>query len=277
MKDYYSILGIDKNSTKEDVKKSFRQLAQKHHPDKKGGDEKKFKEISEAYGVLSDDKKRAEYDQFGSYNSGGGQGFDFSGFNFNGFNEGGFDGENIFETIFGGRVERKAKDIYVDVEISFKESIEGINKKVSFTKKSNREKVDLNVNIPAGIFSGQSIRYRDYGEVEEGKQPGDLLIRIYVREDGRFRRENNDIITDLKLKISDVLLGSEKVVELWNGESKNIKIPIGIKNGDKIKIKGMGVKSLYHGDMYINIVYSVPKELSKKEKEAAQILRDNGN
>ena len=134
-KDYYTILGIQKGATKDDVKRAFRKLAHKYHPDKKGGDETKFKEVSEAYTILSDDKKRAEYDAYGRvFGEGAASGSPFDGFDFSSFREGGFgdfDFDDIFsefEDIFGGRRARarRGRDISLDVEISFRESVFGI-------------------------------------------------------------------------------------------------------------------------------------------------------
>src|SRR3989344_5674460 len=143
-KDYYQILGIDKGATESDIKKAFRKLAQKYHPDKKGGDEAKFKEASEAYAVLSDKKKRAEYDTYGKTfagNGGGGPGFggfDFS--NFQGFNNGQafeFDVGDMFGDFFGGGARQpRGRDISIDIELSFRESIFGTERRVLISKLS---------------------------------------------------------------------------------------------------------------------------------------------
>src|SRR3989344_1048420 len=144
-KDYYSILGIDKKASKDDIKKAFRKLAHKYHPDKSGGDEAKFKEASEAYSVLSDDKKRAEYDAYGRVFSGGGpaagpDGFGGNGFDFSQFNDAGFEFDlndifGGFSDIFGGgRGGRRGRDISIDIELSFRESIFGVTRRVLITK-----------------------------------------------------------------------------------------------------------------------------------------------
>ncbi len=141
MKDYYQILGVEKGASKDDIKKAFRKLAHQFHPDKKGGDEAKFKEVNEAYQTLSDDKKRAQYDQFGNANFGGGApgGFDFSGFDFSNFTGGQdaqFDFGDIFNNIFTGGPQgrRRGRDISVDIAITFAESVFGVEKNVLISK-----------------------------------------------------------------------------------------------------------------------------------------------
>jgi molecular chaperone DnaJ len=138
MKDYYAILGVEKNASDDDIKKAFRKLAQKYHPDKKGGDEAKFKEMSEAYAVLSDKKRRAEYDTYGNSFSGGNAGAGFGGFDFSGFQgfQQDFDLGDIFGDMFGGgsRREKRGRDISIDLELSFKESVFGVERRVLVTK-----------------------------------------------------------------------------------------------------------------------------------------------
>lgn len=146
MKDYYTILGVERSASEDDIKKAFRTLAHKYHPDKKGGDEAKFKEVSEAYAVLSDKKKRAQYDQYGAYNPGGHAGgfggFDFSDFakNFQGFDGNGqgveFDLGDMFGDFFGGRRARRGRDISMDVEILFRDAVFGTERRILVTKMS---------------------------------------------------------------------------------------------------------------------------------------------
>ena len=272
MKDYYSILGVDKNASEEDIKKSFRKLAHKYHPDKKTGDEKKFKDISEAYSVLSDKDKRQQYDMTGQYSSS----FDgFSGEDFGGAN---FNMDDIFNTFFsGGGMRRKAKDIIIDIKIDFKDSVTGVRKKVKFTRKSNSSKEDLPVDIPAGIIDGQMIRYSGLGEAEEGKTKGDLLIRIAVKNNPNFIRDGNDLIMRLNVKLSEALLGVEKKIKLWDDREIKIKLKPGIRPYDKIRVSGEGIKGIYQGDLYLEIIYKIPEKLSKKELEAVEVLKESGN
>ena len=202
-KDYYKILGVEKNASAEDIKKAFRKLALEHHPDK-GGNAEKFKEVSEAYSVLSDDKKRTQYDQFGSagpqasYGAGGfGGGNGFEGFDFSGFQQGqnfDFDLGDIFGEFFGGgfgqRV-RKGRNIQIDLEITFPESIFGAQKEVRFSKNvdGKMKEQKFTVSIPADIDDGQTLRLPNAGESLAGGTNGDLLIRIHVKNDHLFKKE----------------------------------------------------------------------------------------
>src|SRR3990167_7491244 len=192
MKDYYKILGVNKDASEEEGKKAFRKLAHVYHPDKSGGNEAKFKEASEAYSVLSDKKKRAQYDAFGSVGGGGtgtggfgGAGFDPSGFgfDFSGFGNAGFDtGDlgDILSSIFGGRRVRRGRDIAVDIELSFQESIFGVDRKVVINSKFVKQK-EVSISVPPGIDDGQMIRLSGHGEIFEGGVPGFLYVKIHVR------------------------------------------------------------------------------------------------
>src|SRR3989344_9431850 len=185
MKDYYKILGVKKDASEEEIKKAFRKLAHAHHPDKAGGDEAKFKEASEAYAVLSDKEKRRQYDAYGSgFSAGNGGagfnpndfGFDFSNF---GFGSAGFDtGDlgDILSSIFGGRRVRRGRDIAVDIELSFQESIFGAERKVVINSKFVKQK-EVSIGVPPGIDDGQMIRLNGQGETLEGGVPGDLYVK----------------------------------------------------------------------------------------------------
>ena len=301
MKDYYNILGVDKTASKDDIKKAFRKLAHEYHPDKNKGNadaEKKFKEASEAYSTLSDDTKRKQYDTFGSsgpgFNPGQGGfngaqgfgGFDFSQFQNGGFhfNQGGveFDIGDIFSEFFGGggggRRPRKGKNITVDVEISFKESIFGTEKDVSV----NSEK--LTIKIPHGIESGQGLRVPGKGEDGQGGK-GDLIVRIWVKEHPVFRKEGMNLVMELPLKLSMALVGGSVPLETLDGEIE-LKIPAGTSHGEILRVKGKGVPyeqtgSIFgtggkRGDILIVTHVIMPKKLSKAAKEAIEQLKKEG-
>src|SRR3989338_7444893 len=239
MKDYYKILGINRDASEEEIKKAFRKLAHVHHPDKSGGDEAKFKEASEAYSVLSDKKKRAQYDSFGSAGSGtggfhGGACFDPSGFgfDFSGFGNGnaGFetgDLNDILSSIFGGRRVRRGRDIAVDIELSFQESIFGVERKVVINSKFTRQK-EVSINVPPGIDDGQMVRLSGMGETLEGGVPGDLYVKMHVRKHPYLRKEGYNLIMDLEIKLTEALLGAEKIIHTLDGEI-TLKIPSGTK------------------------------------------------
>ena len=243
MKDYYKILGVNRDASEEEVKKAFRKLAHVYHPDKSGGDEAKFKEVSEAYTVLSDKNKRAQYDMFGSaHSTGSGQagfnpndfGFDFSGFGFGtqGFDTG--DLSDILSSIFGGRRVRRGRDIAVDIELSFQESVFGAERKVVVNSKYVKQK-EVNIAVPPGIDDGQMIRMSGMGETLEGGVPGDLYVKVHVRKHPYLRKEGYNLIMDLKALLSDALLGGERVIGTLDGEI-TLKIPAGTKHGTILRI-----------------------------------------
>jgi len=291
-KDYYQTLGIAKTATKEEIKKAFRKLAQKYHPDKPTGDEAKFKEINEAYSTLSDDKKRSQYDNFGSsFNgSGGGSGFEgFSsqGFDFSGFSQG-FKGANgaqyefdlgdIFGSMFGSGYSRvrRGQDIVMDTKISFHESIKGISKTIG-VQRNDGSREDIKVNIPAGIDSGEMIRYREKGEKIQDGIPGDLYIRINVEKHKTLRKEGYHLISEINIKVTESILGSTKTIETIDGDL-SVKIPKGIQHGEVLRVKGKGVSvgDGRAGDLLIHVSVKMPTNISSKAKKALETLRDEG-
>ena len=273
-KDYYNILGVNKGASKDEIKKAFYKLAQKHHPDKKGGDEKKFKEANEAYQVLSDDTKRAKYDQFGSgfENMGGGnagyQQGGFGGFDFSGFQNGGnadFDFGNlndIFSDFFtggmgGGRTQaRRGRDISTEIQISFKDSIFGISRKILITKTSN-----------CATCGGK------------GSKQGTKMEKCKTcNGQGSIREAKRTILgTISSTKICEVCLGSgevpKEVCEKCNGkgvlrkeEEITLNIPAGIRDGEMVRMSGAGeaIKNGTSGDLYIKINVQ-PHPIFKRE------------
>jgi molecular chaperone DnaJ len=293
-KDYYQILGVSKNASKEEIKKAFRKLAHQYHPDKTGGDDKKFKEVNEAYSALSDDKKRAQYDQFGSTDGagfgnnsyqGGFNGFDFSQFKKGqgGFENINIDLDDILGSFFGGRGgswsrTKKGSDIIIDQEIDFKESIFGTTKRIKFEKKSNKSKQDFTIKIPAGIDNGESLKMSGKGEEISDGIPGDLYIRIKVKPHKNLRKEGYHIFQEKEIKLSDAILGNTISLDSVEEEPVKIKIPAGTNNGEILRLKNYGVKvdENRRGDMLIKIKIDIPTKLSKKSKEAIEILKSEG-
>jgi len=284
-KDYYNILGIQKNASQDEVKKAFRKLAHEHHPDKKSGNDAKFKEASEAYSVLGDEKKRAQYDQFGSTMGGGsgagGGGFnpqDFGGFDFSGF-QGGFNGQNvdfdfgdIFSTIFGGGRVRKGKSVRVDVDITFKESIFGTDKEVRTGGNSR-----ITLKIPSGVENGTTLRVQGRGEPLEGGQPGDLHVHIFVTPDPRFKKQGMNIVTDAKIPLSLSLLGGDHLIQTLDGDM-TLKIPDRISNGEILRVKSKGVPDERgrRGDLYVRIIVDLTKKLSREARKLVEDLKKEG-
>ena len=302
-KDYYKILGVEKSASAEDIKKAFRKLALEHHPDK-GGNAEKFKEASEAYSVLGDDKKRAQYDQFGSAGPAGGGfnggqyqggfnaqdfGFDFSGFNTGDFSsfgrspEGGdFDLGDIFGEFFGGgfgqRV-RKGRNISIDLEISFHESIFGGQKEIRFSKNvdGKMKEQKFTVSIPVDIDDGQTLRLPNAGEPLSGGTNGDLLIRIHVKNDHLFKKEGKNLITELNIKLTDAVLGAKYQLKTLDGDIE-LKIPEGVGFGDMLRVKGKGIPygNSKRGDLFVKLNIKIPTRLSKDAKKNFEGLKSEG-
>lgn len=290
MKDYYKILGVDKNASGEEIKKSFRKLAHAYHPDKSGGDETKFKEASEAYAVLSDKKKRAQYDAFRTAGAGAGTGaggfqggfdpsgfgFDFSSFGGAGINFDTSDLGDILSSIFGGRRVRRGRDIAVDIELSFQESIFGADRKVVINSKFVKQK-EVSISVPPGINDGQMIRLGSLGETLEGGLPGDLYVKVHVRRHPYLRKEGYNLVMDLEIKLSEALLGAEKVIATLDGEI-TLKVPAGAKHGTILRVRGKGVPmgASKRGDLYVRISIQIPDKLSKEAKKLVEELKKQG-
>ena len=289
-RDYYEVLGVSKNASDDEIKKAYRKLAVKYHPDKNPGDkeaEAKFKEISEAHEVLSDKQKRARYDQFGHAGVGGaaggayggfGGGNPFSGgnFNFNGqsFNFD-FGGGSAFDDILGNlfgfgagggsRRPRKGVDYQTSVTLTFEEAIFGT------TKEINLESGVLKVKIPAGIDDGMSIRLRGKGGAAPSKdaEPGDLYVRVRVKPHKSLTREGAIILSEQTVGMVDAALGCEVDVETVDGVVR-MKVPAGTQSGTPFKLSGHGVPFRTDGDRgphIVTIIVETPKNLSKKQKE----------
>jgi len=290
MKDYYKILGVNKDASEDEIKKTFRKLAHTYHPDKSGGDEAKFKEVSEAYAVLSDKNKRAQYDAQMSGGFGGGfngAGFDPSGFgfDFSGFQSQDFDASDlgdILSSIFGGRRVRRGRDVAVDIELSFQESVFGTERKVVINSKLVKQK-EVSISVPPGIDDGQMIRLSGMGETLEGGVPGDLYVKVHVRKHPYLRKEGFNLVMDLKATLSEALLGGERAIATLDGEL-TIKIPAGTKHGTILRVKGKGVPFAHslstgrggRGDLYTRVMVDIPEKLTKEQKKLIEELKKTG-
>lgn len=295
-RDYYEVLGVSKNASDDEIKKAYRKLAVKYHPDKNPGNkeaEEKFKEISEAHEVLSDKQKRARYDQFGHAGVNGGAGNPFGGsgnpfgqggaFNFNGqefhFDFGGgqggaFAGAGIDDILsnlfgFGGGRRRPARgaDYRTQVTVDFKEAIFGTTKTISADGKN------IKIKIPAGIDDGMSIRLKGRGgpapEGVQGGERGDLYVLVRVRPHKSLTREGTLILSEQKINMVDAALGCEIEVETVEGPI-TMKVPAGTQSGTPFKLSGHGVPFRADGDRgphIVTIIVETPKNLSKKQKE----------
>ena len=304
-RDYYEVPGVDKNADEATIKKAYRQLAKKYHPDMNPGDkeaEKKFKEASEAYAILSDAEKRRQYDQFGhaAFEQGGGGAGGFGGFDFNGGDMG-----DIFENFFGGGFKKsgfrggfsqngnfnngfhgnsrqnggfgnrqsyqtKGSDVHADIKVSFDAAAFG-KKETIHLKDENGKVQALEVNIPAGIETGQSIRLKGKGTPGyNGGTAGDLFLKVTVSEKPGFKRDGQDIFNTVTIPFITAVLGGDVTVPTIYGNVR-CSIKPGTQSGSKLRLRGKGIVSMknssVHGDQYTTIEVQVPKNLSPKAKQ----------
>ncbi len=314
-KDYYKTLGVNKTATQDDIKKAFKNLAFKYHPDKNPGDKKsedRFKEVNEAYAVLSDEKKRRQYDQFGS--SGFHQRYSqediFKGFDINdifremGFGGGGeggraggraggrqrggsFNLEDLFSGSggfgggggFGGRqaYAQKGQDFTMDLFVDFLEAVNGTEKTIDYMFDGSSRQVK--VRIPAGISSGQKLRLTGKGgEAGPGMPPGDLYLTIQVHEHPFFKRDGDDIILNREIKFSEAVLGTTIEVPTLQ-DSKQMKVPAGIQNNTKMRLRGYGIPRFGKtgkGDQLVQISVAVPRDITPQQRKLFEELARDG-
>lgn len=281
MKDYYDILGVSKTASQGDIQRAFRKKAQQYHPDKEGGDATKFKEANEAYQVLNNPQKRAQYDQFGSQSAGGFGGQGFQDFDFSGFNVH-FGGQNtnfsdILRNMFHGMVNR-GEDIQADIVISFEAAVFGTMKKITIPYRRKKAE-EINVVIPAGVESGMHIRMDGKGEPAKDAKapPGDLFIRITVTESPHFHKRGGDIIHTLTLTPTEALLGAEKEIPDIRSGKFTVRIPELSQEGTAIAVEGRGIpRPAGTGRMVIVCKVAYPKKVSSRARELLEELRKEG-
>ncbi|HJM82407.1 MAG TPA: DnaJ C-terminal domain-containing protein [Nitrospinota bacterium] len=310
-KDYYEILGVGRSASETEIKKAYRRLAKKYHPDKNPEDktaEIKFKSISEAYAVLSDSDKRAQYDRFGhdsfrqrfsqedifgNSNLGDilrefgigeesfGQFFTGQqtgrggarGFRFDASPGGGFS----FDQTYGGgprmgNSRARGHDLTTEMTIEFNEAMEGVEKTISINTHQGIK--TLTVKIPPGIETGKKLRMKGSGGPGMGGPNGDLYIEITVKEDSRFKRIGSDLYVESPIKYSALIIGGSIEVPTLGG-SRELKVKAGYEPSKKIRIKGAGAPILgksKSGDLYVTLNVEVPDKISKEHKELAKKL-----
>jgi len=282
-RDYYEILGVGRIANEDEIKKAYRELAKKYHPDLHPGDkamEARFKEINEAYEVLKDPKKREQYDRFGSavfepgfegarrtytYPPGGAVNFEDLGFDFGGM-------EDIFGDIFGKRARArkgplKGEDVEYVLEVGFEQAIHGTEVRLTI----NGEKIT--VKIPAGVKDGSRVRVAGKGKGGVlGGPPGDLYIVTKIKPHQYFRREDDDIYLDVPITITEAVLGTKVHIPTIDGEALLV-IPAGTQSGQKLRLKGKGaphIKDKGRGDQYVIIKIVTPKDLDEKSQRLLQ-------
>ncbi|MEJ2656818.1 MAG: DnaJ C-terminal domain-containing protein [Desulfobacterales bacterium] len=299
-KDYYKILGVDKTASEEDIKKAYRKLAMKYHPDHTKGDknaEEKFKKMSEAYAVLSDKEKRKQYDTFGS-----------AGFQQRYTQEDifrGADFESILNELFGGsspfgaggrtgfsfgggspfgryqrqrQAQPKGADLEYELPLTLQEVATGTQKVVSFQHKGRSEK--LTVKIPKGMISGKKLRIAGKGEPSPyGGPAGDLYIISKVLASPVYDAQGYDLYINRDIKLTEAILGANISVPTLSGNELKLKIPPGTKHKTKMRLAGHGLPHMHgkgQGDLYVRIQVNIPNRLTKRQKGLIEELAESG-
>ncbi|MFZ2663770.1 MAG: DnaJ C-terminal domain-containing protein [Patescibacteria group bacterium] len=294
-KDYYEILGVQRNASPEDIKKAYRKLAREHHPDMvkesdKSAAEKRFKEINEAYQVLSDPQKRKMYDQFGHTGEGfaGQQGGQYGPFSYtyssssgNPFGDSNFDPFDIFEDFFGfrgysSRRPRRGKNLYYEMRIEFKDAVFGIEREI------NVESGKVKVKIPAGMRDGMEIKFSGKGMPgPEGAPSGDLYITVRLRDVPNFVIMGDDVLVSKEINMVEAALGiviDVPTVDLSDkdgvGKTK-LKVPGGTQYGSRFLIRNKGMPKLHgrgQGKVIVQVLVKIPQRLNKKQRDLLEKL-----
>ena len=290
-RDYYETLGVSKTATPDEIKSAFRKLARKHHPDlakDKKAAEEKFKEVNEAYEVLSDPEKRKKYDDYGANwqqagagfpGSQGGPGGGFAGFPGGGggqeFHFGGTGFSDFFEQFFGTRRGRgfgggadfeetpqRGRDVEADILVTLEEVLNGANRQISFRRGNSPDVQTYTVKIPKGVREGQRIRLTGQGE-----SGGDLYLRVKLQQHPDYRFEGADIHHDVEVPAWRAVLGGELTIPTPDGRAK-LRIPAGTQNGRKFRIPGRGLpeKGGGRGDFYAEIGIGIPETTTPEER-----------
>jgi curved DNA-binding protein len=280
--DYYQILGVNRDASAAEIKKSYRKLARKYHPDvsKDAAAEDKFKEVNEAYDVLKDAEKRTAYDRFGSdwkhgheFNPGGYAG---------GFSGGDF--SDFFESIFGGGYQQqgspfrqprqKGPDHHLKLDISLEEAYEGGAKTIQFSQKAATggrpgmpEMKKLKINIPRGVSNGQKIRLgKQGGPAPDGGEAGDLYLEMNILPHRYFKLDNNDVILRLPVTPWEAAVGTTLKVPTLGGDVE-LKIKPGIQSGQKMRLKGKGMCGREQGDQFVEVMIQTPPADSEQAEQ----------
>lgn len=309
-RDYYDILGVSKKATGQELKSAYRKLAKKYHPDTNSGDakaEQLFKEVTEAYNVLSDEEKRKLYDQFGHAAFDGSMGSNPNEYTTNGTgsyywrgngsreNCTGFnskDMDDFFGDMFGGFFhssrqhshfdfgegfgfnEEDRNDLTGEITISFRDAALGCEKIIRF---DGIRKDTLVIKIPAGINEGQSVRLRGKGRMDDSGKAGDLLVKVHILGDNRFTRSGQDVYITEAIPYTTAILGGEAAFDTLYGPVK-CKIPAGSQAGSKFRLKNKGIVSMknknIYGDEYVILQIQIPKNVSEEERDLLKQLKE---
>jgi curved DNA-binding protein len=299
--DYYQILGVARDADTSDIKKAYRQLARKYHPDvnSASGAEEKFKQVNEAYEVLKDNDKRQAYDRFGAdwkhgqKFDGGFGGFQGGGFQGGNYSDGGFSGgdfSDFFESIFGGGFQQggpspfqqgargprrpRGADQQLKLDITLEEAFNGGSKTIQFSRSSDSpEMKKLKINIPQGVASGQKIRLAGQGQAApHGAESGDLYLEMNILPHRLFRLEGRDVILRLPITPWEAAEGASLKVPTLSG-SVELKIKPGTRSGQKMRLKGKGMPGAQAGDQLVEIMIQTPPADSSAAKQFYQDMK----
>ncbi|BHH83157.1 DnaJ C-terminal domain-containing protein [Desulforhopalus sp. 52FAK] len=308
--DYYKVLGVDKSSSQTEIKKAYRKLALKYHPDKNKGDkssEAKFKEISEAYAVLSDSEKKQQYDTYGSTDfrqrysqedifrgfdindilrqfsgGGGGGGFRSAGGSMGGnpfgsfFNQGGNGGGCGGGGCHSGP--EKGQDMTYQITISLEDVLNGAEKTISLRK--NGAAHNVSVKIPRGIEAGKKLRLQGKGaESRNGGPAGDLYLKVDIKDDENFTRKGDDLVIQRLISFSEACLGTKVEVTTLEGKKFMVKVASGTPHDSKLRIRGYGLPTGplgERGDLFVKIGVNVPQELTEEQHDSLEKLQALG-
>ena len=278
--DYYATLGLKRGASPDEIKKAYRSMAMKHHPDR-GGDEKKFKEISTAYEALSDPEKKRIIDMGGDPNAQPGMG---------GFNQGPFEfhfGSGDLNDLFGGfgfggfgrQPLRRNKSLNINVEVSLEYILNGkdINAEISIPGGKNKM---INISIPPGIEHGQQIRYEGMGDNSiSSLRPGDLFVNVLIRNHPTFKREGTSLILEKEISVWDAILGTSLDIKTLDNKTLSITIPAGTQPETVLSCRGEGLphmRTKQRGNLLIKIKVRIPKNLTIDQKRSIEKFRDYG-
>jgi molecular chaperone DnaJ len=281
-KDFYKVLGVSKDVSEAELKKTYRKLSRKYHPDTNPGDAKaeaKFKEISEAYSVLSDSKERAEYDQMRAMGPGprfnpGAGGQSYSGGFPGGSNMGGAGFEDVFANLFGGggfsRGPQRGADLTMSTTLDFIDGVKGTQLKVRLGSG------ETTIKIPAGVQDGQKIKIAGKGQASPNGGPaGDLIISVTVKSHPVFTRDGNNLRVTVPVTFSEAVLGATIQVPTLGGEPVKLKVAPGTPNGRVLRVKGRGVVTAKaEGDLLATVDIAVPSHVSEKAKKALEAFEE---
>lgn len=279
-KDFYKVLGASKSDDQAAIKRKYRNLAKDLHPDKTKGDsakEEKFKGISEAYEILSDSKKRAEYDEARSLYERGGFRAPTGGQNFQSadFNDvfGGGNPQDIFANLFGGgrRAPRKGQDLQTEATITFRESVFGTNLDLRLATDRGATQ-NITARVPAGVNDGAKIRVKGKGAAGEAG-PGDLFIMLHVKPHPIFSRKGENLTLTLPVTFTEAALGADVKVPTMSGDDVTVRIAPGTSNGRTLRVKGRGItKASTTGDLLVTVDVQVPQRVDGKALEALKVF-----